>query len=317
MRITLPEAVIPLYLQATKANEPFVTEDGARRRIRERFMRPVSYGPPARLDGVHVERRFPDPLGWPVYDVTPRTTDSHPLKEPPGSPLPVVVYVHGGGWVHEIAAQHWRLIARIARETGQRVVVPVYPLLPFGTAREVRDGMVSLIRAELDAGRQVRLAGDSSGGQIVLSAALRLRDEGTVFPATVLLSPALDLTWDNPAIPAVQPLDPWLGRPGGEVLAEAWKGEDDIGDPVVSPLFGELAGLGPLTILTGTRDVLNPDAHVLRDKARRAGVTVDWHEAEGQLHVFALLPTRAGGLGARRIVESLRPAPQSDPGRLR
>lgn len=42
----------------------------------------------------------------------------------------------GGGWVNEIRQQHWRLIARIARDTSQRVVVPIYPLLPFGTARD-------------------------------------------------------------------------------------------------------------------------------------------------------------------------------------
>lgn len=112
-----------------------------------------------------------------------------------------------------------------------------------------------------------------------------------------------------------QPADPRRGTPGplagatrGALLAEACEGEDDIRDSVVSPLFGDLAGLGPLTILTGTRDMLNPDARLLRDKARAAVVRVTWHEAEGQLHVFALLPTRAGERGARLMVEGLRPS---------
>ena len=52
MRITLPEALIPLVLRARNANRPFVTEQGAHDRIRERFLRPVQYGPPARLEGV-------------------------------------------------------------------------------------------------------------------------------------------------------------------------------------------------------------------------------------------------------------------------
>ncbi|WP_246081299.1 alpha/beta hydrolase fold domain-containing protein [Homoserinimonas aerilata] len=239
-----------------------------------------------------------DPSGWPVYDV-------EPIGAAPRAS--VAVYVHGGGWVNEITGQHWRLIARIARETGQRVVVPVHPLLPLGAARQVRDGVAELARVERDAGREVRLAGDSSGGQIALSAALKLRDDGVTIASTTLLSPALDLTWSNPRIDAVQPSDPWLGRPGGRVLAQAWRGEDELDDPAVSPLFGSMAGLGPLTILSGTRDVLNPDAHVLREKAQDAGVPVAWHEAEGQLHVYALLPTRAGEQGARVIVESLRP----------
>lgn len=303
MPIRVPEPLIPVFLKATHANRPFISEAGAHRRIRERALRPESYGPPARLEGVRVDRRLPNPLGWPVYDITPEAAGAEEQW-----PKSVVVYVHGGGWVNEIRLQHWQLSARVARETRQRVVVPIYPLVPFGTAREVRDGVVELVRGELDAGHEVRLTGDSAGGQIALSVALELRDHGVVLPGTTLLSPALDLTWKNPKIDAVQPSDPWLGRPGGRVLAEAWRGADPIEDPVVSPLFGDMSGLGPLTVLTGTRDVLNPDAQLLRDKARAAGVSVAWHEAEGQLHVYALLPTKVGEAGARVIVESLMPA---------
>lgn len=302
MRILLPESIIPVYLKATQANRPFMTEEGAHQRIGERFLRPASYGPPSGVKGVRVNRRLPDPKGWPVYDVEPSTPAAQAAR-----PEAVVVYVHGGGWVNEIAPQHWKLIARIARETNQRVIVPIYPLLPFGTARGVRDGVIELIRAELDSGHQVRLAGDSAGGQISLSAALQLRDEGVQLPATTLLSPALDLTWRNPQIDVVQPLDPWLGRPGGRALSQEWQGDDELDDPLVSPLFGDMSGLGPLTIVTGTRDVLNPDAHLLRDKAEEAGVPVAWSEGEGQLHVYALLPTKAGDEGASTMVDSLRP----------
>lgn len=302
MGLTVPESVIPLILRARGANKPFVTEAGARKHLKKRFLRPVSFGPPARLRGVSVERRLTDPSGWPVYDVHPgkktfsrRATDS------------VVVYLHGGGWVNEIASQHWQIIARIARDTRQRVVVPIYPLLPLGNAREVCETTVNLVRAEVEATKQVRIAGDSAGGQIALSAALKLRDAGIELQGITLLAPALDLTWSNPGIDIVQPSDPWLGVPGGKVLSEVWRGSDEVRDPVVSPLFGDFSGLGPLTILAGTRDVLNPDAHLLRRKAEAAGVSVTWHEAQDQLHVFALLPTKAGELGAQQIVASLQP----------
>lgn len=103
----------------------------------------------------------------------------------------------------------------------------------------------------------------------------------------------------------MQPSDPWLARPGGRVLADEWRAGDALEDPAVSSLFDDMRGLGPLTIVTGARDVLNPDAHVLRRKARAQGVPVSWHEGRGQLHVFALLPTWAGDQGARVIVSSL------------
>lgn len=302
MGLTVPESVIPLILRARGANKPFVTEAGARKHLKKRFLRPVSFAPPARLRGVSVERRLTDPSGWPVYDVHPvKKTFSRRSRDS------VVVYLHGGGWVNEITSQHWQIIARIARETGQRVVVPIYPLLPLGNAREVCERTVALVRAEAETTEQVRIAGDSSGGQIALSVALKLRDAGIHLQGITLLAPALDLTWTNPEIEVVQPSDPWLGVPGGRVLSEAWRGSDDVTDPVVSPLYGDMAGLGPMTILVGTRDVLNPDAHQLRRKAEAAGVSVTWHEAQDQIHVFALLPTKAGEQGAQQIGASLQP----------
>lgn len=301
MPICLPEGFVPAFIRLTRRNKTYVTGKGARRRIRERALRPKTYGPPASLRGVRVTRRADESVPWPIYDIEPCR------RSPRALGASVVIYVHGGGWVGEISGQHWRLAARIARETRQRVVVPIYPLVPFGTAREVRDGIIRLVRQEMSEGREVRLAGDSAGGQIALSVALALRDEGVALAATTLISPALDLTWSNPLIDAVQPSDPWLARPGGRVLAEAWRGGDGIVDPVVSPLFGELSGLGPLAILTGTRDILNPDAQVLRDRARSAGVPVVWHEEPGQLHVYPLPPTATGERGARAVVESLRP----------
>lgn len=292
--LLVPNALVGPALRLIRANRAFVSEAGARRRIRERTLRPVSYGPPATLrPDVRVDvERFGE---WPVYTVGPTG------REAAGG----VVYAHGGGWVGEIAPQHWTLAATLAAETGATVTLPIYPLVPYGTAAEVQTGVVDLVRRSLDRHGPTVLAGDSAGGQIALSAALRLRDEGVVLPMTTLLSPALDLTWSNPRIPLVQPSDPWLATPGGRVFAEHWRGDLDITDPVVSPLFGDLAGLGPLTVLSGTRDVLNPDAELLVERAHAAGVSVDFHEGVGQFHVWALLPTRSGLAATQTIVRSV------------
>ena len=112
----------------------------------------------------------------------------------------------------------------------------------------------------------------------------------------------------EPAHPEVQPSDPWLAVPGGRVLVEAWRGDLPLDDPQVSPLAGDLRGLRPVTVLTGTRDVLNPNAHVLVGKLRDAGVAVDLHEAAGSFHVYALLPTRNGYAGRVAMISALRAA---------
>jgi len=294
--LTVPAPLVPVILRALRANRTFVTENGARRRVRERELRPAAYGPPPRLRAdLRVEVEHDE---WPVYTVAPRD------REPVGS----VVYVHGGGWVNQIAVQHWRLVAQIAAESGTTVIVPIYPLVPFGTAAMAHDGVVSLAERSITRYGATILAGDSAGGQIALSAAQTLRDAGVAVARSILISPALDLTWANPRIPQVQPSDPWLATPGGRVLAEFWRGGRELTDPVVSPLFGSMAGLAPVTLFTGTRDVLNPDAHLLVDAAIDAGVEIDLHEAHGHVHVYPLLPTRGGVEARSTIVEVVRRA---------
>ncbi|WP_369070160.1 alpha/beta hydrolase fold domain-containing protein [Kineococcus terrestris] len=296
--VDVPDALVPLYLRLSRADRPYATVEGARRRLREATLRPRPYGPPRRLRrDVRVE--VADDRGWPVYTLTPAAGSA---------PVGSVVYVHGGGWVNEISSQHWQLAADVAAGAGTTVVVPIYPLLPRGSAAPVGERIVDLVRRTADAHGPACLAGDSAGGQIALSAALRLRDAGTVLPLVLLIAPALDLTWSNPRIPEVQPSDPWLGRPGGRFFADAWRGELPLTDPAVSPLFGDLAGLGPLSVFSGTRDILNPDAHLLVEKARSSGVDVVFHEAVGQVHVHPLVPTRTGRAAARTVVRELRAA---------
>ncbi len=187
-------------------------------------------------------------MGWPVYTLTSAHGQSR------GS----VVYLHGGGWVDEIVRQHWHLACQIAAEAGRRVVLPIYPLVPFGTAENVVSVVASLVHTLTGTGSTC-LAGDSAGGQIALSAAVVLRDRFQIrLPQTVLIAPALDLSLTNPAIDSVEPTDPWLRREGLRVFVESWRGSLAVTDPRVSPLSADLAGLGPLTVFSGTRDILNP-----------------------------------------------------------
>jgi acetyl esterase/lipase len=235
--------------------------------------------------------------GFPVYTVVPKD----------GGEQGSVIYVHGGAWVNEIAVQHWQLAAQIAVEARRTVIVPIYPLVPVGTAGRVVAAVAHLALAARAAHGPVALAGDSAGGQIALSAAILLRDEHRVrVPRTVLIAPALDLSLANPLIDAVQPSDPWLGRSGARVMIEHWRGDLPLSDPRVSPLAADLHGLGPLTVFCGTRDILNPDVCLLAEKAAASGVDVEYHEQPGLVHVYPLTPSPEGAAARRLIVERLR-----------
>ncbi|MCV6966561.1 esterase [Mycobacterium intermedium] len=278
----------------TGRTRAYASADSARAHIAGRELRPQPYGPPTRLHpdvAVEVRRRF----GWPIYTVTPAS----------GLPCGTVVYLHGGGWVNEISTQHWQLVIQAAHEAHVKVIVPIYPLVPFATAAEVMPTVVQLVAEVVASGDRVYLVGDSAGGQMALSAALLLRDEhDVVIPRTVLISPVLDLSLSNPDIAAVD--DPWLGRDGLLVFADRWRGDLSLGDPRVDPLAADLRGLGALTVFSGTRDILNPDARLLVQKAGAAGVAVDYHEKPGLLHVYPLSSTPEGRAARRIIVERLR-----------
>lgn len=299
--VSVPSAIVPIIIRAGRRNMTYLTAENAHKHVRERALNPVTFGPPKNLRAdVSIDIRHDD--GWPMYTLTPTKA----------APIGSVIYLHGGGWVNEIATQHWHLAAQIAADASTTVTVPIYPLIPFATAEAVINRVAAMAEEHIASHGSVALAGDSAGGQLALCAAMALRDKGVTLPATVLISPAVDMTFTNPRIPEVQPSDPWLAVPGGLVLAKLWCGERELTDPVVSPLFADFEGLGPLTVYSGLRDILNPDARLLVAKAEASGVNVSYTEVAGQLHVYPLIPTAVGATARRDIVTRIATAFQGD-----
>ena len=289
--------LLPALFRLFGYRREFADPEAMLRGVQDRMVRPVPYGPPRGLRSVEIEVDVHHDTGWPVYRVLPRSR----------TPTRAAVYVHGGAWVNQIHPLHWRLVAGLAARSGTAVTVPIYPLAPVGTAATVVPCVADLVAALVDryGAGQVAVLGDSAGGQIALSAALLRRDLGEPpLHRTVLISPALDLTLANPEIDLVEPQDPWLARPGTRAAIELWRGDLPLKDPLVSPLFGDLAGLGPLTVFSGTRDITSPDTRLLVSRARAAGVQVDHHEETGLIHVHPLLPVPEGRR-ARRLMASV------------
>jgi acetyl esterase/lipase len=272
--------------------------------VQERRRHPRPFAPPRLRSDVAITATRGSGLtaGWPLYTLTPASGEAGG-----GEPTGALLYAHGGAWINEVARQHWQLAAQIAAEAKLAVTIVIYPLVPFGTAAEVVPGVAELVlAARARYGDRVFLGGDSAGGQIALSAAQLLHDrDGVTLPRTILIAPALDLSFSNPQIEIVQPTDPWLGKPGSQVYIEHWRGELPVTDPLVSPLFGSLAGLGPVTMFSGTRDILNPDARLLVEKARAAGLELEYREGEGLVHVYPLTPTPEGREARALIVRQL------------
>ncbi len=294
MRPSLRSRALPAVIRLTRGRA-YRSAQSARDHIDQRALHPQFYGPPPGLRkdvNLHLDRQSV----WPIYTLTFKSLRT---------PQRTVVYLHGGAWVNEIASQHWKFAAQIAADRQVRVVLPIYPLVPSATAAEVVPTIAELVAEKVTPDHSVCLVGDSAGGQMALSAAVLLRDEHRlVLPQTVLISPVLDVSLNNPLIGAVD--DPWLTRAGLLEFAKRWCGDLPMTDPMVSPLNADLSGLGPLTVFSGTRDILNPDARLLVDKAAAAGVEIDYHEQPGLVHVYPLTPTPEGRAARALVVERLR-----------
>lgn len=230
-----------------------------------------------------------------------------------------MLYIHGGSWMSGSLAGYRAHAGRLAEHTGCSVLNVDYRLAPENPFPAGLDDCFTAYCWMLDSGpdgegpaRRVFVAGDSAGGNLTLALLLKLRESELPLPAAaVALSPATDLTWSSPSIRERAVRDPVLRPERIETVVNAYvQRRAALEDPLVSPLYGDLAGLPPLMLQLGDAEILYDDSLRFADKARSAGVTVEldvWPEMPHVFQMFAPFLPAAGraleGIGAfvRRI----------------
>lgn len=219
-------------------------------------------------------------------------------------PYPVVVYLHGGGWVAGSPRSHRKLAMQFA-EQGLLTVVVDYRLAPehpFPAAFD--DCAFAIAWAKEHAGRwhgdgaRLAVAGDSSGANLALAAVVNAGARAAVlidgvydFPATLARCGAM--------IPALEPMARAYAGPGyPDVLAD-WR---------ASPLHAVTAGAVPPTfVVSGQADPLLPESRALREALARAKVPHELHELEDMPHGFLQMTELAAcGEAQRRMFAFLR-----------
>jgi len=187
---------------------------------------------------------------------------------------PTIFYCHGGAYVwgspREFREFGWRLSAAC----GARVLLVDYPLAPAETAPHVGDAALQAYRrllADVDPA-QIVMAGDSAGGGLTMTLALRLKAADLPQPAGImLLSPWLDLTGSGQSVADNAAKDVMIDAESLAVKGKAYAGALDTADPEVSPLFGDLAALAPIFVQVGSTEVLRDDSTRLAARVREAG----------------------------------------------
>lgn len=234
--------------------------------------------------------------------------------EPRGIPVSTrpLVYVHGGGYVHQFETAHWWLTGALARELGVRIYAVDYALAPTGTAAQgVVDVAAAVTELTEREGIAPIVAGDSAGGGLALAVAARLRGTPAAPAHLALFAPWLDAGLRSPEARALDRRDPSLAVPGLLLAGRLWAGELGVDHPEVSPLFADPAGLPPISLVVGTRDLLYPDARDFAASARTAGVDIATFTASDAFHVFVAATMLPESIAARvwlkqRLAAALR-----------
>ncbi|MCY9670594.1 alpha/beta hydrolase [Paenibacillus alginolyticus] len=244
--------------------------------------------------------------GGPSGEVSVRIL--RPKKSPPT--LPVILYIHGAGWVFGNAHTHDRLVRELAVGAQAAVVFPNYSLSPeakYPTALEEIYAVLQWIASHaheygFDTER-LTIAGDSVGGNMAAAITLVAKErKGPTIHKQLLFYPVTDASFDT---------DSYEQFATGYFLrrdAMQWFWDQYTSDPreraevTASPLRATLEQLNclpPALIITGEADVLRDEGEAYANKLREAGVPVTSVRFQGIIHDFVMLNALADTAAAR------------------
>ena len=219
-----------------------------------------------------------------------------------------LLYLHGGAYCEPPLPPHFWLCDKLAARTGYTVAFPLYKRSPDHTFEETYAFLDGFYRKLLEHTRPENIVfmGDSAGGGLALAFCQYLNGTGLPRPARmILLSPWLDVSMDTPFLSAIDRVDPNLQYDFLKIAGQNWAGGCDVHDYRVSPTYGDLTRLPPMTVYYGTHENLLPDARLFKEKCEQAGADLDYREYENMNHDFVVYPIPEARKAQREIIELL------------
>ncbi|MFF0187726.1 alpha/beta hydrolase [Streptomyces sp. NPDC005244] len=237
--------------------------------------------------------------------------------------LPVILYIHGAGWVFGNAHTHDRLVRELAVGARAAVVFPEYDLSPearYPVAIEQNYTVARWIVEQgagkgLDASR-IAVAGDSVGGNMTAALTLMAKERGDVpLVAQVLFYPVTDANFETGSYHQFA-TGYFLRRDGMQWFWDQYTtDESQRAEITASPLratVDQLTGLPPALVITGEADVLRDEGEAYANKLREAGVPVTAVRYQGIIHDFVMLnalrETHAAEAAITQAIGTLRSA---------
>jgi acetyl esterase len=215
-------------------------------------------------------------------------------EEAIGGAAPLLLWLHGGGWVIGDLDTADATARALANRSGAVVVSVDYRLAPEHTAPAALDDALAALTWAVENGEllgvdatHVAVGGDSAGGNLAAVLCQRVRDEfGPDIDFQLLVYPVVDCTLSHPSIEE-NAEGYFLTKDAMEWFCGHYLGDVDAKDPSVSPLHADsLAGLPPALVITAELDPLRDEGEAYAAALRDAGVAVEAIRYEGQIHGF-------------------------------
>ncbi|MFD7496671.1 alpha/beta hydrolase [Streptomyces sp. NPDC059832] len=227
--------------------------------------------------------------------------------------LPVILYIHGAGWVFGNARTHDRLVRELAVGANAAVVFPEYDLSPearYPVAIEQNFAVARWI-VEQGAGKnldgsRLAVAGDSVGGNMTAALTLMAKERGGVrLVQQVLFYPVTDANFDTPSYHQFA-TGYFLRRDGMQWFWDQYTTDEaERARITASPLRAtteQLRGLPPALVITGEADVLRDEGEAYANKLREAGISVTAVRFQGIIHDFVMLNALRGTHAAEAAI---------------
>lgn len=201
----------------------------------------------------------------------------------------VIIYFHGGGFCLGIYNPNTEFVAKIAKQTGNSVYMPIYRLAPEHPYPAALEDAVAVINGLMARGHRIEqtmVIGDSSGCALALSALHALNQSGKHTPkALAFMTPVFDFVGKGESFITRAGKDPFkLIDPLG--IAKLYYQSNNAASPFISPLYSDFERLPPVLIHAADYDVFLSDSIRFKESAEAIGRVVELKVWKKMWHVF-------------------------------
>ena len=205
----------------------------------------------------------------------------------------MLIHMHGGCYVFNPDQAGLPEAVMMAGFGGFRVISVDYRMPPEAFFPAALDDGLTVYRHVLRTTdpKRVAIFGASAGGALTLEIVLRARQEGIPVPAAIAPgTPMSDVTGVGDSFYTNELVDNVLVSRHGfcQAAAQYYAAGHDLKDPLISPIYGDMAGFPPTILTSGTRDLLLSNTVRVHRKLRQAGVEAALQIFEGQSHAHYL-----------------------------